>query len=160
MTVAAPGTTCSRSGKKEDAAILLSSDDGGWTLTELDHPARQFPNFEDALEGARQVPDWTKSTIEIWRGGQYICYLPPQAWRPRPKASIHAPPQRYLNAAAAGVGGFAMAATTGQRLAAAKPDSGHEIGVGCRERLTGSDAYGRLHMYRDPLVHVDGSPTC
>jgi hypothetical protein len=92
MTVAAPGTTCSRSGKKEDAAILLSSDDGGWTLTELDHPARQFPNFEDALEGARQVPDWAKATIEIWQGGQYICYLPPQAWRPRPEASIHAAP--------------------------------------------------------------------
>jgi len=92
MTVAAPNTTRSRSGKKADAPILLSCDDGGWALIEQDHPARQFPNFEDALESARQVPDWTKSTIEIWRGGQYICYLPPQAWRPRPKASIHAPP--------------------------------------------------------------------
>jgi hypothetical protein len=110
MTVATLDATSSRSRKKVDAPILLSCDERGWTLTGLGNPARQFLSFEDALEGARHVPDSGMATVEIWQGSQYICCLPPPAWRPR-GAGIYAAPavpqgrplaiaERYANRAA------------------------------------------------------------
>ena len=110
MTVATLAATSARSAKKADVPILLSCDDGSWTLTGLGNPTRQFPSFEEALEGARHVPDSGMATIEIWRGSQYICCLPPPAWRPR-GASIRSAPavpqgrrlttaERYANRAA------------------------------------------------------------
>jgi len=77
MTVAIldpPGAGLER---KADVRIFLSCDDSGWTLTGLGNPARQFPSFEEALEGARHDRDSKIATIEIWQGSQYICCLPP-----------------------------------------------------------------------------------
>lgn len=59
--------------------ILLSSDNrGGWNLTGPTCPTRRFADFAAALDSARQVPAAKTATIEIWRGGEYICCLPPE----------------------------------------------------------------------------------
>jgi hypothetical protein len=110
MTVATVDATSAHSGTKVNAPILLSCDDRGWTLIGPGNPTRQFPSFDEALEGARHVPDSGMATIEIWQGSQYICCLPPPAWRPR-GASIRSAPavpqgrrlttaERYANRAA------------------------------------------------------------
>jgi hypothetical protein len=72
--------------------VLLTGDDTGqWTLAGLGSGARQFSDFEAALDDARQAPDTRMATIEVWQDSQYICCLPPSAWRPH-GASIRSAP--------------------------------------------------------------------
>lgn len=75
-----------------DRRVLLTGDDTGqWTLAGLGSGAREFPDFEAALDDARQAPDARMATIEVWQDSQYICCLPPSAWRPH-RASIRSAP--------------------------------------------------------------------
>jgi hypothetical protein len=61
--------------------VVLACDDGdGWTLSEQGAPARQFPDFEAALHGARRAPHTKSATIEVWERGEYVCCLPPGTW--------------------------------------------------------------------------------
>jgi hypothetical protein len=77
-----------------DRRVLLRSDGSGlWTLSGVGSGARQFPDFEAALDVARQDPGARQATIEVWQGSQYICCLPASAWRPH-GGSIRSAPAR------------------------------------------------------------------
>ncbi len=91
--------------------VRLSGDAGGhWTLAGSDSLARQFTDFETALDSARHVPGSETATIEVWQGGEYICCLQAEE-RPHRGASVHTAPiaserrgvtaaERYANRAA------------------------------------------------------------
>jgi hypothetical protein len=69
--------------------VRLSGDAcGHWTLAGSDSRAREFTDFETALDSARHVPGSETATIEIWQGGEYICCLQPED-RPYRGAAIH-----------------------------------------------------------------------
>jgi hypothetical protein len=61
--------------------VVLACDDGdNWTLSEQGAPARRFPDFEAALHCARRAPRTRSATIEVWKRGEYVCCVPPDAW--------------------------------------------------------------------------------
>jgi hypothetical protein len=72
--------------------ILLTGDDGGnWTVSvPPTGGVRQFSNFDAALNSADHLPGAEEATVEVWRGGEYICCLPPEQ-RQCHEVSIHAP---------------------------------------------------------------------
>ena len=95
------GTNCADA-KDGNPRISLSCDDSGrWTLAGHDSPACQFPDFEVALDEARQAPDAQRATIEVWRAHEYICCLPPGTLiRTAPigsKGRFFASAERYAN---------------------------------------------------------------
>jgi hypothetical protein len=70
-----PATTVDR--------VILSCDDGcHWMLHGHDSVAREFSNFEEALDSARRSPRSTTGTVEVWQSGEYICCLPLDKWLP------------------------------------------------------------------------------
>jgi hypothetical protein len=72
--------------------ILLTGDDGGnWTMSvPPTGGVRQFSSFDAALNSADHLPGSGEATVEVWRGGEYICCLPPEQ-RQCHEVSIHAP---------------------------------------------------------------------
>jgi len=110
MTVARLETSRTRS-EAAASRILLSCNPGGsWTLSGSGRPARQFTDFDAALDSARHVPNSETATIEVWQGGEYICCLQAEE-RPHRGASVHTAPiaserrgvtaaERYANRAA------------------------------------------------------------
>jgi hypothetical protein len=109
MTAARLETSRTRS-EAAASRILLSCNPGGsWTLSGSGRPARQFTDFDAALDSARHVPNSETATIEVWQGGEYICCLQAEE-RPHRGASVHTAPiaserrgvtaERYANRAA------------------------------------------------------------
>jgi len=110
MREAGAKTSQAPSGAVAPRVLLNCDDSGSWTLSGQDSPARHFPDFGAALSSARHVPGAEATTIEVRRGGEYICCLPPKEW-PHREASILAAPiasrgrgfttaDRYANRAA------------------------------------------------------------
>jgi hypothetical protein len=63
--------------------VILSCDDSGhWMLHGNGAVAREFSNFDEALDSARRSLRPTTGTVEVWQSGEYICCLPLDRWRP------------------------------------------------------------------------------
>jgi hypothetical protein len=60
--------------------VFLRCDDEGCTLSGA-ASERRFPDLQTAVECARHSRDTQEATIEIWRGGEYICCVTPRSWR-------------------------------------------------------------------------------
>jgi hypothetical protein len=91
MTAATRDVSPARRKAVAPRARLSCDDSGHWTLSGLDSPARQFPDFDAAIASARHVPGANTATIEVWQGGEYICCLPSEGPSSRGVAHDAAP---------------------------------------------------------------------
>lgn len=74
-------TVMRRPGRSHPTAprIRLTCDStGNWALVGS-AAIRRYTDFESARDDAQRAANASAAAVEIWRGGEYVCCLPPEA---------------------------------------------------------------------------------